>query len=30
MSGWELILGSVGAVLLIAYLVWALLHPERF
>ncbi len=30
MSTWELILGSVGAVLLTVYLVYALLRPERF
>ena len=30
MSTWELILGSAGAVLLTAYLVYALLRPERF
>jgi K+-transporting ATPase KdpF subunit len=30
MSAWELILGSIGAALLIAYLVYALLRPERF
>jgi K+-transporting ATPase KdpF subunit len=30
MSGMDLILGSVGAVLLTAYLVYALLRPERF
>lgn len=30
MSWWELILGSVGAVFLTAYLVYALLRPERF
>ena len=30
MTGWELILGSVGAILLTAYLVYALLRPERF
>lgn len=30
MSGWELILGCVGAVLLTAYLVYALLRPEHF
>jgi K+-transporting ATPase KdpF subunit len=30
MSGWDLILGSIGAALLTAYLVYALLRPERF
>jgi K+-transporting ATPase KdpF subunit len=30
MSTWELILGSTGALLLTAYLVYALLRPERF
>ena len=30
MSTWELILGPAGAVLLTAYLVYALLRPERF
>jgi K+-transporting ATPase KdpF subunit len=30
MSTWELILGSAGAALLTAYLVYALLYPERF
>ncbi len=30
MTTWELILSSAGAVLLTAYLVYALLRPERF
>lgn len=30
MSAWELILGAAGAALLTAYLVYALLRPERF
>ena len=30
MSIWELVLGSAGAALLTAYLVYALLRPERF
>jgi K+-transporting ATPase KdpF subunit len=30
MSLWEMILGSVGAVLLTVYLIYALLRPERF
>jgi K+-transporting ATPase KdpF subunit len=30
MSTWELIFGSIGALLLTAYLVYALLRPERF
>ncbi len=30
MSTWELILGSAGAALLTAYLVYALLRPDRF
>jgi K+-transporting ATPase KdpF subunit len=30
MSIWELILGSAGAILLTAYLVYALLRPEKF
>lgn len=30
MSLWEMILGSTAAVLLTAYLIYALLRPERF
>lgn len=30
MSLWELLLGSIGAAFLTAYLIYALLHPERF
>ena len=30
MSLWELILGSIGAALLTAYLVYAMLRPEKF